>query len=93
MVDVVTSYEEAEQDYLDRRAEGATPEEARDLLPLGLATRIGVTANFREWLHILELRESPKAHPHMRELMGYVREDLRAIAPTVFGLTSQAPVE
>lgn len=51
---------------------GAKPEEARSVLPNSLATSIGITANLREWRHILKLRylgTTGKPHPQMREIM------------------------
>lgn len=47
----------------------STPEEARWMLPLGLATKIVVTANYREWRHIFKLRCEKHAHPEMRRIM------------------------
>jgi len=64
---------------------GATPQEARAVLPTCLATKVRMTANLREWRHILRLREDKAAHPQMRELMALVRPILEGIAPNVFG--------
>jgi thymidylate synthase (FAD) len=50
--------------------DGLPPQEARAVLPTCLKTEIVVDANLREWLHIIELRYSKKAHPDMRHLMG-----------------------
>lgn len=47
----------------------STPEEARWMLPLGLATKIVVTTNYREWRHIFKLRCEKHAHPEMRRIM------------------------
>ena len=77
--------QQSEEHYFALRAHGVKPEAARDVLPLCLATRIGMTANFREWLHILELRTAPAAHPQMRELMGQVKDLLVGICYEVFG--------
>jgi thymidylate synthase (FAD) len=51
-------------------------EVARDVLPLATATELIVTANFREWMHILALRSSDAAHPLMRALMELVKPEL-----------------
>lgn len=48
---------------------GATPQEARDVLPNALKTEIFMTANIREWRHVIKLRTSKRAHPQMRELI------------------------
>ena len=39
----------AEESYMQMLEFGATPEEARDVLPHSLATEIVITANMREW--------------------------------------------
>jgi thymidylate synthase (FAD) len=49
--------------------ENKPAELARGFLPTCLATTIRMTANMREWRHVMRLRTSPKAHPQMRELM------------------------
>ena len=41
----------------------------RGLLPLCFKTEIIVTANIKEWQHIMKLRTTMKAHPQMRQLM------------------------
>jgi len=63
---------------------GATPQEARSVLPNSLKTEIVVTANLREWRHILKLRTAKTAHPQMRELMIPLLQDLRRLIPIVF---------
>lgn len=47
---------------------GATPQEARSILPNSLKTEIVMTMNLREWLHFFELRTAKAAHPQMREI-------------------------
>jgi len=62
----------AEWFYINLIEMGATPQEARSVLPNSLATKIRVTANIREWRHILELRAlgtTGKPHPQMKEVM------------------------
>jgi len=63
---------------------GASPQEARSVLPNSLKTEIVVTANLREWRHILRLRTSKAAHPQMRELMFPLLGDLEEQLPVVF---------
>jgi len=46
----------------------------RRVAPIGLATTIGVTANFRALRHILEMRTSGGAEAEIREVMGQVGE-------------------
>ena len=42
---------------------------ARGVLPNDLKTEIVITANIREWRHIMALRTAKAAHPDMRRLM------------------------
>lgn len=58
----------AERAYMGLLDAGATPQEARSVLPNSLKTEVVMTANIREWRHFFELRTSPAAHPQMREL-------------------------
>lgn len=65
--------------------EGWQAELARSVLPSALKTELVVTANFREWRHILKLRTSIKAHPQMREVMIPLLNKLKEIQPIIFG--------
>lgn len=47
---------------------GASVEAARYLLPHALATRLVITANLREWWHIIHLRSDRRAAPEIQEL-------------------------
>jgi thymidylate synthase (FAD) len=79
-----SSIEIAEDAYGWMRELGERPEIARSVLPLCLATELVVTANIREWRHILRLRLDNAAHPTMRELARLMLAALRPVAPTVF---------
>lgn len=51
---------------------GATPQEARAVLNNAVKTDIVITANFREWRHIFELRAlgtTGAPHPDMKQIM------------------------
>lgn len=74
----------AEGNYFALLNAGETPQEARCVLPLCLATHLTVTANYREWRHILKLRTARDAHPQIRELMNPLLEELKARIPVVF---------
>lgn len=56
----------AENTYLAMLDMGATPQEARSVLPNSLKTEVVMTANPREWRHFFKLRTSSAAHPDMR---------------------------
>lgn len=62
-----------------------TPQQARSVLPNSLKTEIVVTANFREWRHIFNLRCSEAAHPQMREIMIPLRNEMATKIPEIFG--------
>jgi len=46
--------------------QGWSPQQARSVLTNSLKTEVVMTANLREWRHVLELRTSRAAHPQMR---------------------------
>lgn len=63
---------------------GATPQEARSILPNSLKTEIVVTMNLREWLHFFQLRTSSHAHPQMRQITLPLLKEFQKILPIVF---------
>lgn len=63
---------------------GATPQEARTVLPNSLKTEIVATANIREWRHIFTLRTAKTAHPQMRALMIPLLKELQTLLPALF---------
>lgn len=74
----------AESRYLALIEDGATAQEARSVLPNSLKTEIIVTANFREWKHIIKMRCSTSAHPQMREVMQPLADELNTWLPEIF---------
>lgn len=74
----------AENAYFHLLEDGATPEEARSVLPNSLKTEVVCTANLREWRHILSLRADKMAHPQCRELMIPLLYELQEKIPVVF---------
>ncbi|MDL2259738.1 FAD-dependent thymidylate synthase [Deltaproteobacteria bacterium OttesenSCG-928-K17] len=77
--------EAAEKAYLDLTAAGATAQEARTVLPNSLKTEIVMTANLRQWRHVLSLRCAPASHPQMREIMNMLLAGFKEILPEIFG--------
>lgn len=73
-----------ESAYFYLRDLGWRPEQAREVLPNALSTKIVVTANLREWRHIFTLRCSAKAHPQIRSLMREALRLMHQLCPTVF---------
>ena len=59
---------EAESAYFLMLDCGATPQEARSVLPNSLKTEIIVTMNLDGWDHFFNLRCANSAHPDMREV-------------------------
>lgn len=74
----------AENHYLGLLAMGATPQEARAVLPNSLKTELVMTANIREWRHFLNLRCDPAAHPQMREVALLLLDKLHDAVPVCF---------
>ncbi len=74
----------AEKVYLEMINRGITPEKARSVLPNSLKTENVMTANIREWRHVLKLRTSEKAHPQIRELMLPLLAELSEKYPILF---------
>jgi len=73
-----------EQVYRELRNKSWLPEDARQFLPIGIATQITITANFREWRHIFELRCAPEAHWEIRLLMVQVLKGVQEGIPVIF---------
>lgn len=63
---------------------GTPPEKARDVLPTCTAATIIITANFREWRHILTLRLAADAHPKIRALAYLIWQQLHPLCPVYF---------
>lgn len=78
------SCEQAEYVYMTLLENGATPEEARSVLPNSTATELVMTANLREWRHFLRLRTSLRAHPQMREVANILGATLKNRYPVFF---------
>ena len=77
----------SEKMYMDLLSLGCSPQEARAVLPNSLKTEIAVTANLREWRHILKLRAAGttgKPHPQMAEIMIPLLKELQEKLPAVF---------
>lgn len=77
--------ETAKTAYRRLREQGIRKEDARFLLPNATATRLVMTANYRELLHIFRLRVSPHAQWEIRELCVRMLEAVYPHAPSVFG--------
>lgn len=81
----VKQMQESEISYIALINAGASPEQARSILPNSLKTEIVVTMNLREWRHFFFLRTSSKAHPQMREIAIPLLKEMQELLPPVFG--------
>ena len=63
---------------------GASPQQARSVLPNSLKTEIVATMNIRQWRHVLRQRTSTKAHPQMRQVMLLLLGQLQSALPILF---------
>jgi thymidylate synthase (FAD) len=80
----------SEQTYFNLLLTGVTPQIARSVLPTCLKTEIVMTANFREWVHFINLRTSKAAHPQMREIATMIEDELMKICPLIFVYFNEA---
>ena len=78
------SMESTEKAYFDLLDCGATPQQARDVLPNSLKTEIVMTANIREWRHFLKMRCDKAAHPQMIEVACMALNELHDKVPILF---------
>ena len=77
----------AEDRYFELLEKGATPQEARSVLPTSLKTEIVVTADMREWRNIFKLRaagEHGAPHPQMLEVMIPLLNECKLKLPELF---------
>ena len=58
-----------EHTYIHMTEADCTPDQMRMILPHSTAAEVTMTANIREWKHILELRCSKGAHPAVQQVM------------------------
>jgi thymidylate synthase (FAD) len=63
---------------------GVPKEDARYVLPGGIVSEIVLSANFREWRHVFEVRCHPRAHWEIRHVCLEMLRTLKREAPIVF---------
>lgn len=80
----IAAMADAESAYLDLLNSGATPQEARSVLPNSTKTEITITANYREWRNFFRLRTTKAAHPQMREVTIPLLKELKEKLPIIF---------
>lgn len=70
--------------YRGLRKAGWPPEDARQILPIGIKSQIVVSANLREWRHIFHLRTALAAHWEIRNVMCLLLDQVKAFIPVIF---------
>lgn len=78
-----TAYE-TEKFYQEMVKAGIPKEDARYILPNATVSEIVISANFREFRHIFEVRCNPKAHWEIRAVCLEMLKILKTKAPFVF---------
>lgn len=76
--------EKARKTYSELQRLGIENEDARFVLPNAVESQIVITANLREWHHIIELRGSPDAQWEIRKVAIEILKILKNYVPTVF---------
>jgi len=79
------SVDNARKTYMKLQKLGIKNEDARFVLPNATESQIVITANLREWRHIVELRGEPDAQWEIRNAAIEILKILKKHVPTVFG--------
>lgn len=80
-IDAIKKLDEIYQLLLDHNIEA---EDARYILPQAVTTKMIISANARELLHIFELRCCNRAQWEIREAAMNMLKEVKSIAPTIF---------
>lgn len=75
--------EQAEAAYRALLHWGVSAENARSVLPTALATKVIMTANMREWRHVMRLRTAPTSHPEMRWIANAIKKEFEKKVPVL----------
>ena len=73
-----------EKEYIVMSNNGATPDQMRMILPHSTAAEVTMTANIREWRHILTLRCSQAAHPSIQQILIPLLLKFKSTMPELF---------
>lgn len=84
----VAAMTEIEKIYNEMAAIGCIPDEMRMILPHSTAAEVTMTANIREWRHILSLRCSQAAHPSIQQLLIPLLLEFKSTMPELFDCIS-----
>jgi thymidylate synthase (FAD) len=61
-----------------------TPQIARDVLPLSVATKMVVTYNLRQWRHVFLMRTTKETHPAFKAIMIYLLRIFQERIPLLY---------
>ena len=78
------SVEEDETNYNRLLELGVGKDIARSVLPLCTKTELVISANVREWRHIIEQRSSKHAHENIREVAKLLLNEFMEVLPVLF---------
>ena len=76
--------QEIENGYIKMKELGATTDMCRELLPHSTAAEYTMTANIREWKHILSLRTTNHVHPSIRQVLIPLLKLFKEEMPEIF---------
>ena len=77
--------EDMEKAYMKMKKLGASTDMCREILPHSTAAEYTMTANIREWKHILELRTTNHVHPAIRQVLIPLLLLFKEQMPEIFG--------
>lgn len=77
--------QEIENSYIKMKELGATTDTCREILPHSTAAEYTMTANIREWKHILSLRTTKHVHPSIRQVLIPLLKHFKEQMPEIFG--------
>ena len=77
--------ENMEKAYMKMKELGASTDMCREILPHSTAAEYTMTANIREWKHILELRTTNHVHPAIRQVLIPLLLLFKEQMPEIFG--------
>ena len=71
--DKLSTYRQAEIQYMKLLNDGYPPSSARDVLPNALATNLIITTNIRQWMYMIQRRCGPGDSDNMHEWCKMIR--------------------
>ena len=77
--------EDMEKAYMKMKELGASTDMCREILPHSTAAEYTMTANIREWKHILSLRTTKNVHPAIRQILIPLLKYFKEQMPEIFG--------